>query len=510
MASIDSIKVGPNDLCPCWSGRKYKHCCRGKVDWEQVLRSSRDHLDLMSIRGRNLLFVNAIHEALQLDKEINAASLANYKRAFTPEAVRKIYEAVSELWPPNTDIQSLLERAGADVSGLYIGDYDPYYVSSALVRHSIYANKILLVEPFSHPYILKPEYNPLENPAQYRVQTLRDVNFYLSLLPWIDAGIVEFIRAPSDFDRDLNYQAMVRSKQIGQDSELKAAIAEGVRDLKQRHMRKQVFQDLILGAREPHLRKVYKEAGLSEKMTEGEFFEQINAFRDADPDFLEPLGLGENNAQLRMSFTSGTYEMARLAAQMSRSYLFTDLHARWAAIQHDKRKQTAENTVWSPFAKAVQNTKLYYLNNLTLDHALRLRTENRLEGVRDVMTEAWEKVRTEEPFEERNALELATRLNDAVGEAESEWQDIKADVVKYGGVGPSREHIVSGCSYCGRASSICGRRSFRRFCRLRCLVKNQNNGLFQKISGSFFYGFEGVNGMQDKPKKTEENGAPVI
>ena len=486
MASIDSIKVGPNDLCPCWSGRKYKHCCRGKVDWEQVLRSSRDHLDLMSIRGRNLLFVNAIHEALQLDKEINAASLANYKRAFTPEAVRKIYEAVSELWPPNTDIQSLLERAGADVSGLYIGDYDPYYVSSALVRHSIYANKILLVEPFSHPYILKPEYNPLENPAQYRAQTLRDVNFYLSLLPWIDAGIVEFIRTPSDFDRDLNYQAMVRSKRIGQDLELKAAIAESVRDLKQRHMRKQVFQDLILGAPEPHLRKVYKEAGLSEKMTEGEFFEQINAFRDADPDFLEPLGLGENNAQLRMSFTGGTYEMARLAAQMSRSYLFTDLHARWAAIQHDKRKQTAENTVWSPFAKAVQNTKLYYLNNLTLDHALRLRTENRLEGVRDVMTEAWEKVRTEEPFEERNALELATRLNDAVGEAESEWQDIKADVVKYGGVGLAGSILSAGAAIAAGQAVFVAAAAFVGSAVFGVWSKIKITGDFKKYPAAFF------------------------
>ena len=444
MTSTHSIKVGPNDLCPCWSGKKYKHCCRGKIDWEQVLRSGRDHLDLMSIRGRNLLFVEAIHEALQLDKEVNAASLAEYKRAFTAEAVRKIYEAVYDLWPPSTDIQSLLERAGADVSGLYIGDYDPHYVSAALVRHSIYANKILLVDPFQHPYILKPEYNPIENPAQYRAQTLRNVNFYLSLLPWMDAGIVEFVRTPADFDRELNYETMVRSRQASRDEpELKAAIAISVRDLKQRHMRKQAFQDLILGAPESRLRRIYKDVGLSGKMTEADFIEQINAFRDADPDFLEPLGTGEQNAQLRMSSTGGTYEMARLTAQMSRSYLFTDLHARWAAIQYDRGKQTAENAVWSPFAKAVQNTKLYYLNNLTLDHAFRLRTENRLEGVRNVMTEAWDKARTEEPFDERNAVELANRLNNAVSEAESEWQDIKADMVKYGGASLTGGGILS-------------------------------------------------------------------
>src|ERR1700730_5970569 len=146
-----TIKVGPNDPCPCWSGKKFKQCCRGVIDWERTLRSGEDYRHLMSTRGRNLLFVHAIHEALGLDSEIEAASLANYKRTFTAQAVRKIYEAVVEIWPPETNIQQVLERTGSDVSGLYIGDYHPDYVSRALVRHSIYANKILLVDPFIHP-----------------------------------------------------------------------------------------------------------------------------------------------------------------------------------------------------------------------------------------------------------------------------------------------------------------------------------------------------------------------
>ena len=45
----------------------------------------------MSIRGRNLLFVNAIADALGLDSIDRIQSLREYKKAFTPEAVRKIY-----------------------------------------------------------------------------------------------------------------------------------------------------------------------------------------------------------------------------------------------------------------------------------------------------------------------------------------------------------------------------------------------------------------------------------
>jgi SEC-C motif len=148
-------RVGPNDPCPCLTGKKYKHCCRGKIDWEQILRSGRDYTDLISVRGRNLMFVEAIQDALQLDKETSPVSLEKYKKAFTADAVRKIYEAVCDLWHPHTDIQSLLERAGADVSGLYIGDYDHDYVKAALVRHSIYANKILLVAALVHLFSFK-------------------------------------------------------------------------------------------------------------------------------------------------------------------------------------------------------------------------------------------------------------------------------------------------------------------------------------------------------------------
>lgn len=124
----------------------------------------------MSIRGRNLLFAAAISDALELDPTADSLSLADYKKAFTPAAVRKIYEAVVEIWPQDTNIQSLLEKTRADVSGLFIGDYEPAYVSRAVVRHSIYANKILLVDPFQHPSILRNSYNPILNPNQYRAQ----------------------------------------------------------------------------------------------------------------------------------------------------------------------------------------------------------------------------------------------------------------------------------------------------------------------------------------------------
>src|SRR5262245_20014757 len=132
------VKVGPNDVCPCWSGKKYKRCCKGRVDWTQIIRSGVDQQKFMSIRGRNLMFAAAIVDALGLDLDADAPSLAQYKAAFTAKAVRQIYDAVVTIWPTDTAIQSLLEQSGEAVAGLYIGDYAHVYLERALVRHSIY------------------------------------------------------------------------------------------------------------------------------------------------------------------------------------------------------------------------------------------------------------------------------------------------------------------------------------------------------------------------------------
>lgn len=187
-------KIGRNQPCPCGSGTKFKHCCEGEVDWQGIAVSGADPTPHLSIRGRNILFTNRIAEALQLDSAPGSRSLRDYKKAFTAQAVREIHEAVVETWPPHSDIEGILKRGRKDVSGLYLGDYRPEFLTKGIVRHSIYSNKILVVDPFLYAPAVRDEYNPILNPDQYRAQTLKNVNLWLSLLPWIEAGIVEVIR----------------------------------------------------------------------------------------------------------------------------------------------------------------------------------------------------------------------------------------------------------------------------------------------------------------------------
>lgn len=149
-------KIGRNDPCPCGTGKKFKQCCYGKVDWNGIIRSGSDWIPYLSIRGRNLHFVYRIAEILQLDSHKN---LTDYKKGFTEKAVREIHEAIFDVWPPNSDITTILQSTSDDVSGLYIGDYDIEYISRGIVRHSIYANKILIVDPFVYPVSVRDTAN---------------------------------------------------------------------------------------------------------------------------------------------------------------------------------------------------------------------------------------------------------------------------------------------------------------------------------------------------------------
>jgi AraC-like DNA-binding protein len=424
-------KIGRNDPCPCGSVKKYKHCCLGKVDWNHVFPSKQDWISHLSIRGRNLYFASRLADKLELDTG-KIQSPSDYKTRFTAGAVKKIHEAVLEVWPPQSDIKSILEGTSTDVSGLYIGDYGIEYISRGIVRHSLYANKLLVVDPFVYPRSVRDEYNPIVEPEQYRSQTLKNVNFWFSLLPWIEAGIIEVIRTPADFDRRLKWESLERQeKKFQVNKELKDAAEISSQELKKRHMDKMTFQELILGAPDSYVEKLIRELGLEKNgYTTEDFLQYIQSERERHPDFLEPFGPNLKEPQLHIISTGTSYDIAQLTASITRSYLVTDLYVTWREIEIDRASHNAESRVWSPFAKALQESPLRFLNSLRLEHALKLRNEGRLESMRRFLLRVWKHARTEEPFDEANARMLAEELKEEIAQAKEEWDKIDQDLLK--------------------------------------------------------------------------------
>lgn len=375
--------------------------------------------------------MNRVAEVLQLDTG-RIKNLSDYKAAFTASAVREIHEAVMDAWPPDLDIVSALGTTSTDVSGLYTGDYDVDYISRGIVRHSIYANKILIVDPFIYPTSVRDEYNPIIEPAQYRTQALKNVNFWLAILPWIDAGIVEVIRTPADFDLRLNWESMRRQeRKFDETPELREAAKVSVEEMKKRHFDKQARQMFLLGAPDSYLEDIIKKHRLEKDgYTAKDYLDYIHAERARDPDFLEPIGPDSNSTQMHVMTSGASYDIAQLTASITGSYLVTDLYVRWREIELDRESHNAENRIWSPFAKALQESPLRYLNNLRLEHALKLRKEGRLDALRSFLLRVWKNARTEEPFDETNARLLAEELREEVAKAEEEWKKIDHDLFK--------------------------------------------------------------------------------
>ena len=377
------------------------------------------------------MFLTRLAEILQMDGE-HFSGIADYKKAFTADAVRKIHEAVVEAWPKDTDLATVLAPHRDEASSLYIGDYTPEFLGCAIVRQAVYANKILIVDPFTYCHSVRDEFNPLLNPNQYRTQTLRNTNLWFALMPWIVSGVVELIRTPGDLDPRLNWESINRQTQkFDENIELKKARDRSVDELHERHFERMAKEDLLLSTPDEHLRTIFDKLNLAEgDYTFDDYLAYIQRMRDENINFLEPLGKGPDSGQLHIMTTGASYDIALHTAKITKSYLVTDLYVKWREIELGRDQLNVESTVWSPFAKAFQEARLKFLNNLTLPHALMLRSEGRLESLRNFLHKVWVAAREGEEYSEANAILLAEELRHEVGVAAEEWEKIDRDLLK--------------------------------------------------------------------------------
>lgn len=224
------MKIGRNVECPCGSKLKYKHCCLGKIDWPQVTeeplaRASR----YFTIRGKNLQFISSLLRALQIEYSDRNPDFAKIKRAFTPEVVQKVYSLILDLWPDLDDYERCIAPEKHAVTALFTGNYQPEAVFRAITRLSLYCDKIYLVDPFLRPSQVRDEFSPLLHPEEHRATTIKFAFLWLSLAPWIDAGIVAFVRPMHDFIPGLWHEVIeLQDRRFKANPELQREIQEEI------------------------------------------------------------------------------------------------------------------------------------------------------------------------------------------------------------------------------------------------------------------------------------------
>jgi hypothetical protein len=431
-----AVKVGRNDPCPCGSGQKFKKCCGPKgVPWEELFRS-RDPAMIteMTARGRNLAFLDHAAGALQLDSLADIKDWRVVKRACTPEAVRKIHEAVIGFWPDEDNYYSILAQERDKESGIYIGSYEPEFIMRGITRHAIYSESIILFDPFMDARTIAPRFNPLLHPKKFRTATLKNLYLWLSLAPWIEAGLVKMLPSPTDFDGQLALDT-IRSQQrkVENSPGMQAALDDSEEIMDEVASFYRTY--MLLHTPDDKLAEEFGKANPDSTHNDlTRFLDEVRAERESHPYFIAgSLGDGKEDGEFTSTTTGASFPIAKMVAGITGAHLITDISSKWYEIESDRRESGVELGKWTPFAKAFQSVEFPFLNNVPLQAALTLRREDRLQGMRGFLRKVWKEARSNDEFEESNAVELAAELRDRIAEAEKEWNGIDRDLATWVG-----------------------------------------------------------------------------
>ena len=111
--------------------------------------------------------------------------------------------------------------------------------------------------------------------------------------------------------------------------------------------------------------------------------------------------------------------------------MLTDNRFRWKVIDLDRRESKVDDSAWEPFAAAVQNSPLKYLDGISLDDCLKLRNDGLLHRMRYFLRRVWSRSRQDDEFSKAAAEQFAAELSEEVSAAEDEWKRIDANLLKW-------------------------------------------------------------------------------
>jgi len=309
---------GRNDPCHCATGKKYKHCCLSLDEQRQsrieFIRSAQ------SLRERNLALLTTASDIFGLNRPWEKV-----KENFSDARIREFYRCVASLWPVGTDQRHILPPPDAGLKALYLGENEPEMMVQNVFRFSLYADQILVVNPFQNPNVLAEEFNPIARPGEWRIQTLRVIYQLSQLAPWIDAGLVVLIPDPGDFDRSLRVKTW----------DLAAARLKGTKpraeDIDQSMIKARTRRAFLLSPRS-YLERMVREAnpGITDDMVL-EVLEDMEQDRANDPLLLNDT-LDRMPSQMMTANMGTNLEMGLYICHATGSFPYTNVKYRWSEI----------------------------------------------------------------------------------------------------------------------------------------------------------------------------------
>ncbi|VUX55538.1 conserved protein of unknown function [uncultured Woeseiaceae bacterium] len=312
--------IAGDDFCGCGSGRKYKDCC---LDKEEHLRPT---WDVRGIRERNLILYNAVEDILGFNE---GKTWDDVRRELSNEQIIELHKLYGSIWTPDTDIFSLLPKPDGSLRAIYTGLLDPRVISFVALGAAPFFEEVLIQHPFTNPHSVRPKFNPIEEPHQYKQQTLQNIFLLLLLQPFVETGAVNFFPDPCAFDPILQRQVMDMAEQRSGRVEMNQRELECHKELFSQNL----FRNKPRQIWEKDIKDAMPELS-SEKVRE--LIEYMERQAKEDPLTLLQDDVFLEGGQLQMINLAPNFEMSLFLAQATGSMILTDSETRWAEFNAAK------------------------------------------------------------------------------------------------------------------------------------------------------------------------------
>ncbi len=387
-----------------------------------------------TLHDKNAILLNAAFDIFGLNRPWDTV-----KRKITPAQVKDFYEFVAALWPPSTDLSRIPPRPDSTLRALYLGEYAPETIVRNVCRFGLYADEIVLINPFENPNNIAEKFNPIAHPEEWIEDTLKSLFQLMAMAPWVEKGFVTFIPNPGDFDRELLLKTVSLAEARTKDKPVtERDVEDSVGHL---HMKRKLLSLPADYIAEKH-RELNPGASDEEVRRLVEFVERE---RNADP-FLTGETMDKMPAQFMALRSGASLEMGMYICQAVGAFPYTNFRYRWEEILSARSQFDSDSETWTPLTKAFQNLDFKFLDRVTPEFAYAMRSEQRMGGFRSYLRKVWKAVEgSPEPAKaEGLARDFSDELTQSYQDARKEWEQIDIDLLKWFGGGSVAAGVAAG------------------------------------------------------------------
>ena len=236
----------------------------------------------------------------------------------------------------------------------YLGVSDPRTVEASVLGWLPYFDEVVLAHPFINHLRIKPEYSPTASPAKHKAQTLKNVLLLLLLEPYIQAGYVNLIPCPGDFNPQFGTTMLQMARQRAADwkpdrNSLGSLEVIGKDD----HLR--LMRQMPESFHRSSIRQHSPDASDADINTAIAYMKSELA---EDPcALLQPIEPGEAGAQF-LYYKGYSLESAMYLASLTGSTVYTDVEAHWQQLHiHAQQDNQGQSATWVSVVDSLRGVK---------------------------------------------------------------------------------------------------------------------------------------------------------